>query len=145
MRTIYQAIAAHLKTELPSLRWIDWDKGQLKAKERPPVAFPCALIGIHIAQAKDITPTIQHCDAIVRIKLGFDQPMKTEAHTPPAHLNKALEPYDLIADAYKALQGFNTPNFDPLTRVKQMEETNSHGLFTYIIDFRTEFEDNTAI
>lgn len=144
MKTIYTAVMAQLKKEVPAIRWIDWDKGQLKTKSRPAVAFPCALLGIHIAGAKDITPWVQHCNAIVRIRLAFDQPMKTDGATPPTHLERALEPYDIIADVYKALQGFNTANFDPLSRVKQMEETNSHGLFTYIIDFRTEFEDNTA-
>jgi len=135
---------ARLKKEVPAIRWIDWDKGQLKVKGRPSVAFPCALLGIHIAGANDITPTIQHCNTIVRIRLAFDQPMKTDSASRPEHLDKALEPYDIISDVYKALQGFSTPNFDPLSRMKQMEETNSHGLFTYIIDFRTEFEDNTA-
>lgn len=144
MKTIYTAVMAQLKKEVPAIRWIDWDKGQLKSKGRPSVAFPCALLGIHIAGASDITPTIQHCNAIVRIRLGFDQPMKTDSSTPPEHLSKALESYDVIADVYKALQGFSTSHFDPLSRVKQMEEANSHGLFTYIIDFRTEFEDNTA-
>lgn len=135
---------AQLKQEVRAIRWIDWDKGQLKSKSRPSVAFPCALIGIHIAATSDITPTVQHCNAVVRIRLAFDQPMQTNSATPPTRLSKGLEPYDIIADVYKALQGFHTPNFDPLSRVKQMEETNQHGLFTYIIDFKTEFEDNTA-
>ena len=144
MKTIYTAVMAQLKKEVPAIRWIDWDKGQLKTKSRPAVAFPCALLGIHVAGTSDITPTVQHCNAIVRIRLAFDQTMKTDSTAPPAHLEKALEPYDIIADVYKALQGFNTISFDHLSRVKQMEETNQHGLFTYIIDFRTEFEDNTA-
>lgn len=144
MRTIYTAVMAQIKEKVPAIRWIDWDKGQLKAKDRPPVALPCALISVHIAGANDITPTVQQCNAVVRIRLAFDQPMQTESETPAIHLNKGLEPYDIISDVYKALQGFSTPNFDPLSRVKQMEETNQHGLFTYIIDFKTDFEDNTA-
>lgn len=144
MKTIYTAVMAQIKERVPGIRWIDWDKGQLKSKGKPAVAFPCALIGIHIANASDVTPTVQNCNAIVRIRLAFDQPMKTDSATPSNILNKSLEPYDIIAYVYQALQGFGTINFDPMSRIKQMEETNQHGYFTYIIDFRTEFEDNTA-
>lgn len=144
MKTIYTAITAQLKEKVPALRWIDFDKGQLEAVERPPVAFPCALISISVTGSNNITDHIQDCAGRVLVRLAFDQQMKTDSATPPNHLEKALEPYDVIADVYAALQGFGTPHFDALSRTRQNKENSRNGLFIYFIEFAVNFEDETA-
>lgn len=144
MKTIYKQVAQQLKTEVPVLRWIDFDTGQLESSERPPAAFPCALITISVQSTKDITDTIQECTGTVRIRLAFDQQMKTDMATPPQHRDTALQPYDVIADVHRALQGFSTEHFDPLSRVRQNKENSRHGLFIYSMEYKVEFDDETA-
>lgn len=144
MKTIYNQVAERLKSQVPALRWIDLDTGQLETAERPPVAFPCALITISVEGTTDFTETVQECTGTVRVRLAFDQPMKTDQATPVQHRNVALQPYDLIAGVHKALQGFSTPSFDPLSRTRQNKENSRHGLFVYSIDYRVVFEDETA-
>lgn len=144
MKTIYTAIMARLKEKVPALRWIDFDTGQLETSERPPVAFPCALLTISVNNARNITDHIQDCSGQLRVRLAFDHQMKTDSVTPSAHLESALEPYDVIADVYAALQGFHTENFDALTRTRQEKENGRHGLFVYFIEFAVNFEDETA-
>ncbi|HHU96845.1 MAG: hypothetical protein QM237_10845 [Bacteroidota bacterium] len=144
MKTIYNAITARLKEKVPAIRWIDFDKGQLDSMDRPAVAFPCALLTISVSNARNITDHVQECTGRVRVRLAFDRQMKTDAATPPEHLEKALEPYDVIADVYAALQGFGTANFDPLVRARQDAEKRSDGLFVYFIEFSVIFEDETA-
>lgn len=144
MKTIYTAITARLKEKVPAMRWIDFDKGQLEATERPPVAFPCALLTISVTGTKNITDHIQDCAGQLRVRLAFDQQMKTDSATPEEHIRKALEPYDVIADVYAALQGFGTQHFDSLSRTRQGKENSRHGLFIYAIDFAINFEDETA-
>jgi hypothetical protein len=144
MKTIYTAVMARLKDKVPALRWIDLDTGQLEAGDRPPVAFPCALISISIASARDVTDTIQECSARVRVRMAFDQPAKTDSATPAAVLQQSLNPYDVIADVYAALQGFYTANFDSLSRARQDRETSRNGLFVYSLEFITTFTDETA-
>ena len=159
MKTIYTAITARLKEKVPAIRWIDFDKGQLDSTTRPSVAFPCALLTIAVDNASSITDYIQNCRGRVRVRLAFDQQMKTDSASwslsggraepkpeaeVPAILDKALEPYDVIAEVYAALQGFGTENFDALSRVRQSMENSRHGLFVYFIEFSVEFEDETA-
>lgn len=145
MKTIYTAIMARLKEKVPAIRWTDFDKGQLEASERPAVAFPCALLTISVTGAKNITDHIQDCSAQLRVRLAFDQQMKTDSATPAEHIEKALEPYDVIADVYAALQGFGTSHFDTLSRTRQGKENSRHGLFIYTIDLALNFEDETAV
>lgn len=144
MKTIYTALMARLKDKVPALRWIDLDTGQLETNDRSPVAFPCALISIAIASATDITDTTQECSARIKVRLAFNQPAKTDSAAPANILEKSLNPYDLIADTYAALQGYYTDHFDSLSRTRQDRENNRNGLFVYSIEFSTTFVDETA-
>jgi hypothetical protein len=143
MKTIYTAVMARLKEKVPALRWIDLDTGQLETSDRPPVAFPCALISISIPSAKDVTDTVQECSARIKVRLAFDQPTKTDSATPTAVLQQSLNPYDVISEVYAALQGFYTANFDSLSRTRQDRETGRNGIFIYSLEFVTSFEDNS--
>jgi len=144
MKTIYKDILSQLQTAVPAIRWIDFDTGQLESSERPPVAFPCALISISVTSAKDITDHTQDCTGRVRARLAFDQQMRTESVATPGIREVALSPYDVISDVYAALQGWTSGNFSPLSRVRQDREPSKHGLFIYLIEFSIEFEDQTA-
>jgi|GEM_PF-335563 hypothetical protein len=132
-----------------SLRWIDWDRGQLKKKDntgRYPVAYPCALIRIGVTGTTDITDKIQDCKTSVTVTLAFD-PLsygRTAANAPEEVRSQGLEPYDVIASVYGLLQGYGTQSFDCLRRRSQSEVTHS-DLFVYQIVFDCEFEDSTAM
>lgn len=63
-KEIFIAVCDRLKTEVPGLRWIDAEEGQLNTGERPAVAFPCCLIDIsypscetHMGGRQKITST----------------------------------------------------------------------------------------
>ncbi|NCB82979.1 MAG: hypothetical protein EOM44_00545 [Bacteroidia bacterium] len=145
MKVIYSALIARLKEKVPSLKWIDWDTAQLETQaERPAVRFPCALISIGITSARDIVETSQYCEANISIRLAFDPMERTNSEAPPEAREQALQPYDVIADTYAALQGFETPHFHALSRTSQAKENNRLGLFVYRITFKTDFEDDTA-
>lgn len=144
MKTIYNDIIAKLKKEVNTIKWVDFDTGQLESTDRPAVAFPCALITISITGAKDITDHLQDCNGRLRVRLAFDQQMRTEATASDTVRETSLQPYNVIAGVYSALQGFGTSNFNPLTRVRQDKENSRHGLFIYYIEFNFEFEDQSA-
>lgn len=151
MKTVYTAVTARLKSKVKALRWIDLDTGQLERSPaiatetgRPALAYPCALVGITITRAEDITDSAQECEARIIIRLAFNSEMRTGAAAPASAAATSLKPYDIIADVYAVLQGWGTGNFDPLSRVSQQKESNSNGQFVYRIEFMTSFEDHTA-
>jgi len=147
MKTIYTAIRDQLKTNISALKWIDEDFGQLNgpADKRPPLKFPCALIGIKINECKDLTDKSQQCKAEITIRLAFDTVMHTaNSEETTAHQTASLSPYDTIAAVYAALQGFETDNFESLSRKTQFDEKRSGSIFVYQQVYTTGFEDNTA-
>ncbi len=135
---------ARLKEKVPALRWIDFDTGQLETNERPPVAFPCALLTIDVANATDLTPLVQECRGRLKLRIAFDRQMKTDSATPTPELEKALHPYDVVAQVYAALQGYGTEHFDTLSRTRQGKDASRHGVFIYYMEFAVDFDDETA-
>lgn len=143
MKTIYTAVMERLQTEIAALKWIDLDTGQL-SQPQPPVAYPCALVGIKLPKCKSMTDTLQDCEARISIRLAFDTQMRTSAATPEANREASLAVYDTIADVYAALQGWGTDQFNTLDRTSQGDEPTKNGLFIYKIEFSATFEDATA-
>lgn len=144
MRTITDAVMNRLKAEVPELKWIDLNKGQLNVKDRPSLRLPAALISLAVKPKRNITDTIQECDGTVKVRLVFDAIGRSSVDVPAADRDIALAPNDVIAKVYKTLQGFYTQNFDSLTRTFSDEEQTHHPLYVWRLEFKTEFEDVTA-
>ena len=94
MKTIYKALIKRLET-VPTIRWVDFDFSQLDRKdERAPVAFPCVLLSIAIPRCRDLTETVQTCEAHITLRIAFD-PLaagRTAANAPDAVRDEALNP-----------------------------------------------------
>lgn len=149
MKTIYNAVMHQLQTDVPSLNWIELNVGQLKQIKEGntlPLTYPCALVGITMPECSDITDKIQDCNGIVTITLVFEPITigSTSSNVSEGDRNDALVSYEIISDVYKALQGFETNNFNSLSRISQ-GEVEHDKLFVYKIDFKCDFEDLTAI
>lgn len=145
MKTIYTAIIDRLSAKVPALKWIDLDTGQLDAAVRPSVAYPAAIISIGITTGRNITDRHQTCRARIILKLAFNNtPDRTSAGAPDDVRRENLKVYDVIADVYAALQGFETQHFNALQRVNQGKVERKDGIFLYNITFECDFEDTTA-
>jgi len=143
MKTIYNALMAQLKEQVPELRWIDLDAGQIdRQTERLPVAFPCAVIGIALTNCEDLYAGVQLCRCAVIVRIAQNPPVsRTNSEVPDDVRETAMERYDLIEKVYNALQGFGTEEFNPLSRGRQQKENRSDGLFVYRMEFGTEFQE----
>lgn len=146
MRTIYTEVMKRLKTEVPALSGIELDFGQLKMIEKEevlPITLPYALVDISIPECYDITDKTQDCNGIVGVTLIFE-PFnigEISSNVSDSDRDLALTPFDIISDVYKALQGFQSEEFDTLSRTSQGKVKNEK-LFIYRINFTCEFEDN---
>lgn len=143
MDEIYELILAKLD-EIPELNWIDLDKGQLDTGEsRPPVAFPCALIGISFPNASDLdlNQTIQDCSVQINIRIAQDFTGNTSAATPQVEREKSLVYMRLVQKVYEKLQGFSNGSLNPLSRRNQQEERRNDLYKVMRIGFVSEFEE----
>jgi len=156
---LYLDLSNHLKSAVPSLRWIDQDFGQLEVFEyRPAVAFPCALIDFAQANFSNMAELAQMADLNITIRIGFAPFSAANTLAPMDVREKALEYYNIEQLVYEAVQGWQ-PSFEgniyaqPFIRVSSQTEQrlsasgtqDANGLRVRVLLFNTQLEDYTAV
>ncbi|MCH7400113.1 hypothetical protein MM236_19110 [Belliella sp. DSM 107340] len=133
-----------LIAEVPEVKWIDMDFGQLDDfNTRPMVAFPCALIGIDIINAIELGQKKQKCQVLVNVKLAFDYKGES-AHLAPENVkDRSLAYYAVVKNVYKKLQGQRVGT-TPLKRQRQIETARPDRIKICELPFSTEFLDVSA-
>lgn len=145
MKELFLITLALLKA-IPSLKWVDKDKGQLEIFDtKPSVPFPCALIKVELQGCQSIGGKIQHCGALITVKLGFDLSVsETAAAAPDEAVQRSLAYYDIVDSVYTAMQGYTDDQVNELDRTSAKESINKAGITILQIPFSTTFEDDTA-
>jgi len=143
MKTLYEALIARLEAEVPELKWIDLEKGQMNFS-RPPIVFPAALIQLQLPKAENLNSTKQECAALITIRLCFDFTGETSNITPEADRLDSLNYFDIKQKVYKALQGWSTTEMNTLKRVNEFDELRPDQYKVSGISFTTSYLDFTA-
>lgn len=141
---LFVALCDHLEKEVPELRWIDEDEGQLNTQPgiRPPVDFPCCLIDIHYLGCRDITDTEQVVTVSITLKIVF-RPAGETNNKVPGHLRKkALDRLSVTDKIHVAMQGWQAGgSVSPLSRRSARPSTTVGGLKVYTVVYDTTFEE----
>jgi hypothetical protein len=140
-KQIFIDICTRLETQVPELRWIDWDEGQLDMQvERPAVAFPACLLDIVYAGCDDLTDTIQLVRANIPLRVAFMPSGAT--NTKSGVRNLAMATFAILDKIHEALQGWhNEGSFTILTRTSATRERRRDGLKVYRLNYSTTFQD----
>jgi hypothetical protein len=147
MKELYEAIVTQLEAEIPELKMIDFEMGQLDVLAldiRPSVKFPCALIDISYSQCEDESEDTQQVTARVNIRLAFECPLPTDNLASDARRTAALAIFSTVDLIYKNLQGFDTAEFSAFSRKSQTPDNRYAGIKIINMVFETTFEDLTA-
>jgi hypothetical protein len=143
---LFEAILQKLETEVPALRYIEQDFGQLENYEiRPSVAWPCALIDIEELKYSDANNHHnQIAEGIISIRLGMVKYTDANNLTPTLIRAAAHQYYELEHTAYKVLHGWNPAGFGKLLRRASGTERREDDIRVRIIKFSVSFTDDSA-
>ncbi len=147
MKQIITDIQNRLIAEVPELKYVDMDWGQLDYyNPHPPVKFPCALID---------TPNIQWSNVLNKAQLGVvtvaitiaDLRLSNSSNAAPAiQKNKAMEIFDILQKIHIALHGWTAhQSYTGLMRQSNAIRRREDGVKLHQIIFTTEVKDNSAI
>ena len=139
---IFVALCDHLEKEVPELRWIDEDGGQLNAHQniRPAVDFPCCLIDISYPDCRDTNETEQLVNATITIRLGFQSAGETNSKTPEPVRRRALERLSVIEKVQGAMQGWTADDIiSPVSRKSSQSSIMANEVKVYTIVYKTTF------
>ncbi|SEF86478.1 hypothetical protein [Parabacteroides chinchillae] len=139
---IFIALCDHLEKEVPELRWIDEDEGQLNtaADIRPAVDFPCCLVDIQYPSCQDENETEQLVTANITLRIGFQPAGETNSKAPEAVRRKALERLDIIEKIQNCMQGWTAEEIiSPVSRKSARSTVQANKVKVYTIVYGTTF------
>lgn len=140
---LFLAITDELRS-IPELKWIDMNIGQMDGEDRPPVAFPCALVSIDLPECKDIGQNKQQCRTTLNVRVAFNYRGATNSAAPEIVRGKALEYYGIVRKVYQALHGFKSGDSSPFRRKSQMEYARPDQIRFVDLMFECQFIDASA-
>lgn len=146
MKQVIQNIQDRLMQEVPSLKYVDQDWGQMDFWREHPVKYPCALIDIQSSQYTHIGNFIQQGTATIVIRI-FDLKLSNSSQaTPPNQKENAKKIWQLIEDVNKALHGrqflqkeYGLPMRTQMRRIKRED-----GCYQTELYYTIQFTDTTC-
>jgi hypothetical protein len=114
MKAIFTAISAQIVAQVAAIRWVDFDLGQLDT-EKPPVSFPCALVGFSAGDYIAIGQDASIGTVGVEIVVAFQLRERTHSKASAPFRDEALEHLDTLDAVRIALEGLDGNTFKALT------------------------------
>lgn len=146
-KEIMTSIQARLKAQVPALRYIDKDWGQLDT-ELPAVNWPCCLIDIEGVEYGD-GRAVQTADATVLLTIANMRTSPSSADAPAAAVAEAYSTIDLVEAIDAKLHLFTDGDFAPLVRrsFRRIAATTGYECYqvTYVTAYRCNYPPRTAL
>lgn len=139
-KQIFLDIANRLEDKVATLRWIDWDSGQIDLQtQRPAVAFPACLIDMAYPEIMNTGRYKQTVTANITLRLVFMP--QGDTHHKSTVRDDALEVFDVIETIHDALQGWGNTALSDLERISAQAERRRDGLKVYRVVYQTSFTE----
>lgn len=142
-KQLFIALCDLLENQVPEVRWIDADEGQLNASnQRPPVAFPCVLIDMTYPQTEAMNATAEKIRVQFSLRIAFEGYGQTSSAAPGSVRERALERLDILEKIHRTLQWWNCDRqINPLRRQRVTTERRQDGLKIYNMTYESAFID----
>lgn len=141
-KQIFIAICDRLEKEVPELRWIDAEEGQLSQSERPAISFPAALVDIAYADCETFAGGKQRVSVSVSLRIVFQPTGATNSKAPKSVRENALRTLDTLQSVHKALHMYACGKlFLPMRRKRVTPEKRTDGLKVYAMLYQMECVD----
>jgi hypothetical protein len=153
---LYIALQGYIKANVPTIKHIALDIGQLDYYEtRPAVSFPCLLIDFGDTHFNDEGQNVQWANITIKTRLGFAPFSRADSITPDVAVKEALQYFEIENQLYLALQGYtptlkNDDNIDvemcqPLSRINAAKEMRDDPFIVRVNMWSTAGEDDGAM
>lgn len=140
MKDLFTAAQQRLSTEVPALRMVDWDLGQLAQEELPDLSYPAALIKVEETDQQALGRYQTAGPATLYVTLAFRVFERTHSIAEDQWRAKGLEHLDTLHAAKWALQGYSGPAFSALN-YRSGVNTERADLRIYLLSFECETTD----
>ncbi len=139
MKSLYLKLI-ELLTEIPELKYIDLNFGQLQ-EEKPPLIYPAVLIKIDASVTDDVQDFFQIMTGNFELTLCVKMLNESNAAAPEDVREKALQYFDISEKIYKKLQGYQDSNLESFSQKTVRDQILRKGLKTTVQNFETSWKE----
>lgn len=147
MKELLTDILNRIKTEIPQIKYVDEDWGQLNNYSlNPPVQFPAAIVDCINANYTNEGKLVQMGDVQVRIRIADLKLTNTSGKAPQTQKDQAFAIYDLLATIHSKLHGWpaNKP-YSRLIRQSMKKVVSNDGVRIHELIYTTRIVDDGAM
>lgn len=140
---LFIALCDLLEAQVPEVRWIDADEGQINSQNnRPPIAFPCVLIDMIYPQTEALNAQSEKIRVQFSLRIAFEGYGQTSSVAPEEVRERALERLDILEKIHRTLQWWSYERqINPLRRQRVITERRQDGLKVYNMIYESAFID----
>ena len=140
MKHILQAVMERLQEQVPDLRYIAEDWGQLDFyNEAPPVKFPCALISVSNIKFESHTVGCRWATMTILIRVADAPAVSGTMAAPETYRNRAFAIFDLMDTIGNVLYAFGGDEFNELEQKTITHYSREDAIREYAMLFETEY------
>lgn len=145
MKEILIAIQEHININVPELKYIDKDWGQLQ-HDNPPVKFPCALLDFSNITFSQLGQLHQLADANIEIIIANLRLINSSLKNPKR--NESYTVFDIIEHVHQTIHGWTDGTFSQLirTNIQKLDASQNYEIYklTYRTSWKSEKQNNLA-
>lgn len=131
MKEVYLAILQNLATDVPSIRWTDFDLGQFESQPKPAVSWPAVLVGFPEALFTSVAYGQGFSILPFSLRVGFLLRERTHSKNTPTTRNEALEHLDTCSAIIRSLKGTSGDSFSGIRFLnRSMEVREDYRVYT---------------
>lgn len=140
MKHVLEAVMERLQEQVPDLRYIAEDWGQLDFyNEAPPVKFPCALISVSNIKFESQTAGCRWATMTILIRVADAPAVSGTMAAPEAYRNRAFAIFDLMDAIGNVLYAFGGDEFNELEQKTITHYNREDAIREYAMLFETEY------
>lgn len=147
MKKLLQDIQARIIAQVPTLKYVDEDWGQLDYyNPNPPTKFPCCLIDSTQASWSNQARNLQMGTVEITITVANLRLSNSSGAAPTNQKAKSFEIYDTLNQVFQALQGWSgDKSYSKLIRLRSSKKKREDGVRIYETVFSVELYDSNAV
>lgn len=142
-KKLFIALCDLLERNVPEIRWIDLDQGQINAaNSRPAVAWPCVLIDMTYPQTEAVDAWHEKVRVQFNLRISFEGIGATNSAAPEEVRERALEMLDILERIHQTVQWWSCDGLiNPMRRQRVTTERRQDGLKVYNMTYESAFMD----
>lgn len=144
---LFIALQERITTEVPEVKWIDFDFGQLEVYPdglKPAVLFPCVLVDFTGFQWQEASKGTQQGEGMVIVRVAHAPYTNSNQLTPAPQKEKALNCFEIERKVHIALHGWGDGNFARLLRRSTDTEKREDTIRVRVMQYATSVKDAAA-